>query len=218
MTAKGQTPLLAASMTKNNEILERLMEMGAILNPKAPRSTACFKIHSISGDALVAAIQRGHNDVVKHLLERGADIDACGGIVDFGDTDRKHDHLCHCIRPLTAAIMAGKLDLVQDLIQRGVQINSPLDYMPESIEPQITPLVGATQMALTSAKVRMTPLYAAIRSLNTRMVDLIISEGANPYDCGAIMAFRHSSGSRRYASGDDAKQQATQYRTHWKCA
>ncbi|OBT73196.1 hypothetical protein VF21_08718 [Pseudogymnoascus sp. 05NY08] len=129
MTAKGQTPLFAASMTKNNEILDRLMEMGAILNPKAPRSTACFKIHSISGDALVAAIQRGHYDVVKHLLERGADIEACGGI-----------HLCHCIRPLTAAIMAGKLDLVQDLIQRGVQVNSPLDYMSEI---RMTPLYAA---------------------------------------------------------------------------
>ncbi|OBT56680.1 hypothetical protein VE04_03557 [Pseudogymnoascus sp. 24MN13] len=196
MTAKGQTPLFAASMTKNNEILDRLMEMGAILNPKAPHSTACFKIHSISGDALVAAIQRGHNDVVKHLLERGADIEAYGGIVDFGDTDYKHEHLCHCIRPLTAAIMANKLDLVQDLIQRGVRINSPLDYMPESIEPQIRPLVGATQTVLASDKVRRTPLCVAIWTGNTRMVDLIIREGANPYDRNAIRVLRDSSESR----------------------
>ena len=178
MPPNGQTPLVAAIATKNKKVFDRLMDMGAILNPKTPYSTDCSRVHGVSGDALIAAIQWGDSAVVNHLLERGADIEAFGmnyrnerrsiigtvGAIDYGPRG-----YCYCSRPITAALMAKNLNLVYYLIRRGVKINNPLDGESTIRGPL------------------MTPLAAAIQIRDYEMVDFIIREGANPYDCHAIM-------------------------------
>ncbi|OBT97930.2 hypothetical protein VE01_03949 [Pseudogymnoascus verrucosus] len=180
MGPEGQTPLFAAIMTRNKKILERLMGMGAKLNPRVPSATSCSGVHDLSGNALIAAIRQGDSDVVKYLLDWGADTEAFG-------VDHLHDsvhrieretygitglfllhHPCYCIRPITAALVANNSDLVYDLIRRGVKINNPLDgYSPNT-------------------RSRMTPLAAAILIRDPEMVNLIIREGANLDDPMAI--------------------------------
>lgn len=177
MGAKGQTPLFAAIMTGNKKVLQRLMSMGAILNPRAAYAAACFRVHGVSGDALITAIRQGDSDVVNCLLEWGADTEAFGidhlhersaNIEAYGITDPLLRHPCYCVRPITAALIAKNSDLVNDLIRRGAKIKNPLDgYSP-------TP------------RSRMTPLAAAIRIRDPEMVNFIIREGANLEDPMAI--------------------------------
>lgn len=177
----GQTPLFAAIRTRNKKVLERLMGMGAKLNPRVPSATSCSGVHDLSGNALIAAIGQGDSDVVKYLLDWGADTEAFGVDHLHGSVHRRERetygitglfllrHPCYCIRPITAALVANNSDLVYDLIRRGVKINNPLDgYSP-------------------NPRSRMTPLAAAILIRDPEMVNLIIREGANLDDPMAIM-------------------------------
>ncbi|KFZ10895.1 hypothetical protein V502_07858 [Pseudogymnoascus sp. VKM F-4520 (FW-2644)] len=162
MGPDGKTPLSAAIMTKNQKLFERLIGMGATLNPNTPYSLTCSGVHGVSGDSLIAAIHWGNGVVINRLLEMGADIEA------FGTTEHKF-YSCLCIIPLTAALMAKNSDLVHDLVRRGVKINNLLDG----------------DSANTS---RMTPLAAAIQMRDSEMVDFIIRGGANIDDPMAIRA------------------------------
>lgn len=182
MGPEGQTPLFAAIMTRNKKVLESLMGMGAILNPRVPSAISCFGVHDVSGDALIAAIGQGDSDVVNCLLDWGADTEAFGidhlhekisnieSIDDkeaYGIVNNLH-HPCYCIGPITAAVTAKNSNLVHDLLRRGVKIKNPLDgYSP-------------------NPRSRMTPLAAAIRIGDPEMVNLIVHEGANLEDPMAI--------------------------------
>lgn len=187
MAHNGQTPLLAAIKTKNKRMLERLMELDAKLNPMAPYSTCCSRLHGVVGDALIAAIEWGDSVVVNRLIERGADIEAFGTTRYHQTYRHVYDDYCFCIRPITAALEAKDLVLVHDLIRRGVKINNPLEdaFSPRSRRP------------LHISHYRITPLAAAIRVQDSEMVDFIIQKGANPYDRRAIMETKHNHKPRR---------------------
>ncbi|KAL5345388.1 hypothetical protein ACLOAV_009759 [Pseudogymnoascus australis] len=176
MGDKGRTKLLLATiMRKNNKLFERLMGTSVILNPIASSSTYCSKVHAVSGDILIAAIQWGDSVVVSYLLERGADIEA------FGATHEQDNDCCKCIRPLTAALMTKNLDLVHDLLRRGVKINNHLDCA-----------LASKARVPQGSDVRMTPLAAAIQTSDSEMVDLIIHGGGNPFDFKAIVETMHN--------------------------
>ncbi|KFZ17748.1 hypothetical protein V501_01578 [Pseudogymnoascus sp. VKM F-4519 (FW-2642)] len=180
MGSKGETPLFAAIMTRNKMVLERLMGMGAKLNPRVPSAISCSGVHDLSGNALIAAIGQGDSAVVNYLLDWGADTEAFGVDHLHNSVHRREretygitglsllHHPCYCIRPITAALVANNSDLVYDLIRRGVKIKNPLDgYSP-------------------NPRSRMTPLAAAIRIRDPEMVKLMIREGANLDDPMAI--------------------------------
>ncbi|KFY92547.1 hypothetical protein V498_04881 [Pseudogymnoascus sp. VKM F-4517 (FW-2822)] len=183
MGDKGLTKLLLATIkSENNKLFKSLMGTSVILNPIASSSTYCSKVHAVSGDILIAAIQWGDGAVLSCLLDRGADIEA------FGATYEQDNDCCKCIRPLTAALMTKNLDLVHNLLRRGVKINNPLDCARESAIKDRLPEYFS---------LRMTPLAAAIQTSDPEMVNLIIHGGGNPFDRKAIVETMHNTRLRR---------------------
>jgi len=95
----GQTPLANAARYNRQEVVQVLLAHGADPNARSMGSTA-----------LIWASINGSNDLVRLLLDRGADLKA---------TDRQHG-----MNALQCAAMAGKADTVKLLLDRGAEVNS----------------------------------------------------------------------------------------------
>lgn len=162
-TTKGETALIAAIKSKNKRMVTNLINAGgisgAIANPTNICFSSCIERHSISGDALIAAIESDDFITTRKLFEAGADIMA------LGSASRQNCEECQCITPLTAAVKSRNPLLADRLICAGAAINNP---------------PGCTGMGLT-------PLLAAVRNQDFELVQFLINRGANPY-CERVFA------------------------------
>lgn len=94
----GQTPLANAARYNRKEVVQVLLAHGADPNARSMGSTA-----------LIWASINGSNDLVRLLLDRGADLKA---------TDRQHG-----MNALQCAAMTGQADTIKLLIERGSELN-----------------------------------------------------------------------------------------------
>lgn len=145
----GRTALLMAAMFGNTAVADLLIDNGADIE-KPEKSTGYTP--------LMAAAQQGLVDLVKHLVEKGADVNASDimGTTPSGKTpllaamEGKHyatalyllDKGASAGRtnmkghsPLNSAAMAGNVDLVRELLKRGA---SPMVYDQEGFTPLLS--------------------------------------------------------------------------------
>ena len=162
----ARTALVIAIEVKNRNAVLRLIAANSIIctetildrNDKKSTSS-CVHYHQVRGDALIMAIEWGDDFVVEKLLNAGASVNALGTA-----DDKKRQHACTCITPLTAAIRKGNSPLVDRLIFSGAAVNNPSG----------------------SAASSMTPLAATIKMRHMELADRLIRSGANPYDSLAL--------------------------------
>lgn len=99
------TPLLAATMGCNEDMVSLLLEWGASANPLP----VLYLLHD--GNPLAVACARGLVDIVQSLLKAGADVNG----EDWGD---------HTDTPITAAVTSRNFKIVELLLDWGAEIST----------------------------------------------------------------------------------------------
>ncbi|XP_022906707.1 ankyrin repeat domain-containing protein 17 isoform X2 [Onthophagus taurus] len=159
----GHTPLMEAASAGHVGLAKILLEHGAGINTHS---------NEFKESALTLACYKGHLDMVKFLLEAGADQEH--------KTDEMHTALME-------ASMDGHVEVARLLLDSGAQVNMPTD----SFESPLTLAAcgGHVDLALLlierGANIEevndegYTPLMEAAREGHEEMVSLLLSQGAN---------------------------------------
>ncbi|KAL0275144.1 UNVERIFIED_CONTAM: hypothetical protein PYX00_003100 [Menopon gallinae] len=159
----GHTPLMEAASAGHVGVAKILLEYGAGINTHS---------NEFKESALTLACYKGHLDMVRFLLEAGADQEH--------KTDEMHTALME-------ASMDGHVEVARLLLDSGAQVNMPQD----SFESPLTLAAcgGHTELALLlierGANIEevndegYTPLMEAAREGHEEMVALLLSQGAN---------------------------------------
>lgn len=173
---RGRTPLYAAVLVKNNELIKLLLDHGADPNIDNGNSDDLRT-------PLYAAIFKGDPRMVELLLETGADP---GFVYQFSDGSPG--------TLLYAAVLKGSPRMVELLLETGAdpnRFNGPADELRTPLyeavlkeSPEIVNLLleaGADANSINDpADDSKTPLYTAVRKVNPRMVELLLEAGADP--------------------------------------
>jgi ankyrin repeat protein len=152
---KPSSPLdvaLNAGIGNKKEVMLALVENGADVN----------RVHEQDGPVLIQATLCGFVEVVKAMVEKGANIN-----VEDKMFDKKAQQYVNGFTPLTAAAMNDKLDVVQYLLEAGAKAGEGVHGFSYSL---------ATKCA-TRVK-NKTAIFFAIDNNNLEMVKLIQEKGA----------------------------------------
>jgi len=152
---KPSSPLdvaLNGGLGNKKEIMLVLVENGADVN----------RVHPQDGPVLIQAALCGFVEVVKAMVEKGANIN-----VEDKMYDKQAQQYVNGFTPLTAAAMNDKLDIVQYLIEAGAKASDGVHGFSYSM---------ATKCA-TRVK-NKTAIFFAIDNNNLEMVKLIHEKGA----------------------------------------
>ncbi|XP_077999520.1 ankyrin repeat domain-containing protein 17-like isoform X2 [Glandiceps talaboti] len=161
----GHTPLMEASSAGHVIVSKLLIERGAQINAHSGE----FK-----ESALTLACYKGHLEMVKLLLEAGADHEH--------KTDEMHTALME-------AAMDGHVEVAKLLLDHGAQVNMPAD----SFESPLTLAACGGHVELAALLIGQganieevndegyTPLMEAAREGHEEMVDLLLAQDANIY-------------------------------------
>lgn len=152
---KPSSPLdvaLLGGIGNKKEIMLALIENGADVN----------RVHEHDGPVLIQAVQCGFVEVVKAMVEKGANIN-----VEDQLWDKKAEQFVKGFTPLTTAAMSNKLDVVSYLIDAGAKAGEGVYGFSFSV---------ATGCA-TRVK-NKTAIFYAIDNNNLEMVKLIADKGA----------------------------------------
>lgn len=159
----GHTPLMEAASAGNVSIARILVEHGASINTHS---------NEFKESALTLACYKGHLEMVRFLLEAGADQEH--------KTEEMHTALME-------ASMDGHVEVARLLLDSGAQVNMPAD----SFESPLTLAAcgGHTELAMLllerGANIEevndegYTPLMEAAREGHEDMVALLLSQGAD---------------------------------------
>lgn len=159
----GHTPLMEAASAGHVGVARILLEYGAGINTHS---------NEFKESALTLACYKGHLDMVRFLLEAGADQEH--------KTDEMHTALME-------ASMDGHVEVARLLLDSGAQVNMPAD----SFESPLTLAAcgGHTELAVLlierGANIEevndegYTPLMEAAREGHEDMVALLLTQGAN---------------------------------------
>ncbi|XP_024080647.1 ankyrin repeat domain-containing protein 17-like isoform X3 [Cimex lectularius] len=159
----GHTPLMEAASAGHVQVAEILLERGAGINTHS---------NEFKESALTLACYKGHLDMVRFLLEAGADQEH--------KTDEMHTALME-------ASMDGHVEVARLLLDSGAQVNMPTD----SFESPLTLAAcgGHVDLALLlierGANIEevndegYTPLMEAAREGHEDMVAILLVKGAN---------------------------------------
>ncbi|CAL1532640.1 unnamed protein product [Lymnaea stagnalis] len=159
----GHTPLMEAASAGHVEVARILLEHGAGINTHS---------NEFKESALTLACYKGHLDMVKFLLEAGADQEH--------KTDEMHTALME-------ASMDGHVEVARLLLDSGAQVNMPAD----SFESPLTLAACGGHIELASLLIERganieevndegyTPLMEAAREGHEDMVALLLSQGAD---------------------------------------
>ncbi|GBM44967.1 Ankyrin repeat domain-containing protein 17 [Araneus ventricosus] len=159
----GHTPLMEAASAGHVEVAKLLVERGASINTHS---------NEFKESALTLACYKGHLEMVRFLLEAGADREH--------KTDEMHTALME-------ASMDGHVEVARLLLDSGAQVNMPAD----SFESPLTLAAcgGHVELAMLlldrGANIEevndegYTPLMEAAREGHEEMVALLLSQGAD---------------------------------------
>ncbi|XP_053218116.1 ankyrin repeat domain-containing protein 17 isoform X5 [Podarcis raffonei] len=159
----GHTPLMEAGSAGHVEVARVLLENGAGINTHS---------NEFKESALTLACYKGHLEMVKFLLEAGADQEH--------KTDEMHTALME-------ACMDGHVEVARLLLDSGAQVNMPAD----SFESPLTLAACGGHVELAALLIERganleevndegyTPLMEAAREGHEEMVALLLGQGAN---------------------------------------
>nr|XP_044988818.1 ankyrin repeat and KH domain-containing protein 1 isoform X2 [Jaculus jaculus] len=159
----GHTPLMEAASAGHVEVARLLLDHGAGINTHS---------NEFKESALTLACYKGHLDMVRFLLEAGADQEH--------KTDEMHTALME-------ACMDGHVEVARLLLDSGAQVNMPAD----SFESPLTLAACGGHVELAALLIERganleevndegyTPLMEAAREGHEEMVALLLAQGAN---------------------------------------
>ncbi|XP_062044998.1 ankyrin repeat and KH domain-containing protein 1 isoform X7 [Lepus europaeus] len=159
----GHTPLMEAASAGHVEVARILLDHGAGINTHS---------NEFKESALTLACYKGHLDMVRFLLEAGADQEH--------KTDEMHTALME-------ACMDGHVEVARLLLDSGAQVNMPAD----SFESPLTLAACGGHVELAALLIERganleevndegyTPLMEAAREGHEEMVALLLAQGAN---------------------------------------
>ncbi|XP_048578543.1 ankyrin repeat and KH domain-containing protein 1 isoform X2 [Nematostella vectensis] len=159
----GHTPLMEAASGGHVGVAKLLLENGACINSHS---------NEFKESALTLACYKGHLDMVKFLLDAGADQEH--------KTDEMHTALME-------ASMDGHVEVARLLLDHGAQVNMPAD----SFESPLTLAACGGHVELATLLIERgayleevndegyTPLMEAAREGHLEMVSLLLDHGAD---------------------------------------
>jgi ankyrin repeat protein len=148
----GFTPLLHAAMAGDLETVKILVAAHATINDAAPDGVT----------PLIAAVVKFHDDVALYLVDNGADVTAAKA----GYT------------ALHAAALTGQLNVAKALLAHHADPNAPLG-MPRRFQAVFVPYNPELQTGRLD-QIGATPFLMAAKAVNTEMMQLLLSSGADP--------------------------------------
>jgi ankyrin repeat protein len=189
------TPLLKAAWDGEAEIVAALLDAGAKINARATDT---------GETALMNAVTRGHMEIIKLLLKKGADVapknrydfnaftsavaagkqDIAGLLLDAG---AKPDDGSPGLTPLQFAASAGNVEMIRFLVKRGANVNYGVKSGGQTA--LLSAIYGAHPEAVqalielkadVNAKTKDgdTPLQAAMKGDQEDMVKILKAAGA----------------------------------------
>jgi ankyrin repeat protein len=157
--------LIAASDQGHTEIVMLLLKNGADVNAQVGRY----------GTALEAASSSGKMEIVKLLLENGADVNAQGG---------------YCGTALEAVSLNGEIEIVKALLKNGADIHARWKGKTalhcassgRDASQGVVELLLSKDADINSRHEGRTALQIASDAHQTKIVELLLSKGAEPDD------------------------------------
>ena len=177
----SRTPLSLAAEKGATEIMQILLGPYAD-TPGGGEDKEAASTPSIGSEALYTAIEKGNVEMVRLLVEAGADVNAAEG---FGGNT-----------PLHEAVEQGDTEMVKILVAAGADVNAegsmsrtPLSLAAEKGATEImqillgpyadTPGGGEDKEAASTPSIGSEALYTAIEKGNVEMVRLLVEAGAD---------------------------------------
>jgi len=171
---KQIAPILTAVENGQTKMVAILLGRGATYNTGTAGATPLYR----------AAIL-GHTEIIKLLLDAGANVD---GLADATQAEDLQD-VSHCT-PLRAALSCGHPEIARLLVQRGAQVDiysaaglGWTDWVAQQIKDH------PEQAALADGW-RYTPLCYAVAGGSAGVAEVLLSHGANinhTYDDGGTL-------------------------------